>query len=617
MSIITALWRSQQGEYFCISTRSPWRDHFFRRDELDEVDSFIADNKKKDIYFCPRGFTKPRRKVEYLAPTSLLWDDLDEVDPRSLNGSRPTIAIESSPGRYAGVWQTDGATSSDLNRRLSYKHGAGPGGGWDDTQVLRVPGTINHKYETEPKVRLLWSNGPTYKLAMLEKFAPPDKTSSRSDGGDAAGILKKYEKRLPIWCRRELVSGKPKRGVRSDMLWKLGNTLIECGVSREEAFVLLRASAWNKFKGRDDQLRRELDKAVSGHLTHETSEDKPAERSGRLSTSMADVEEKSLSWIWYPYLARGELTIIEGDPGLGKSYLAQMVASSICDGKALPSSRSRKTKGKVAYFDLENSGATVTKPRLVDNNIAHPENFYKDEEPFSVDDEDECEEVLEALERLKPVLVVFDTVNTYIGKADTGNAAQSTQAMQFFRDVAVRFNCAVIVIRHLTKSTKEKALYRGQGSIAFTGLARIVVTIGLDPDDGETRIIGMTKNNFTRPAKLLAYYITELPATLQREDRSRFKWGEWREDLNVEDILTVTPSSGNSETADFLREALEDGPQEYANLKRMAEARGISHMKLYRTADALGVIRKVTGFGKDKTSVWTLSARKTSSRGDE
>src|SRR5690606_13806289 len=120
----------------------------------------------------------------------------------------------------------------------------------------------------------------------------------------------------------------------SEMIWKLQNTLVECGLTREECFILIKASPWNKFAGRrneDDQLRRELDKIVNKHF-----EGTPGETYKFLAKSMEEVEEENLDWIWYPYLARGELTILEGDPGLGKSYLAQMVAGHLLDGKQLP-----------------------------------------------------------------------------------------------------------------------------------------------------------------------------------------------------------------------------------------------------------------------------------------
>lgn len=608
MSIITQLWRTQPGKYFFLATKSAsgkFREHVFKKGEWREVDKFIAENGDKDVYFCPHGFTRPARRKECAAPTTLLWADLDEVKPRDVR-LRPTMCIESSPGHANVIWCVDRETSEALNRRLTYLIGADRSG-WDLTQVLRVPGTTNYKYEGKPAVRLLWSNGPTYKLRDIERAVKGVKGEDDEDEGDgAADIFKKYEKKLPAWVRRELINGKPRQGSRSDMIWKLEHTLLECGLSTEEAFSLIKASAWNKFKGRDAQLRKELDKAVKAHLRGAAYK-----TPGKwLQTTLEDIELKSLDWVWYPYLARGELTILEGDPGVGKSYLAQIIAAALCDGKKLPSTRPRHIKGKVAYFDVENSGGTVTKARVLDNGVKNMGSFYKEDRLFVVDSDADAADVLDAIEELKPVLVVFDTIGHYLGRADAHKSTEALQSFSFFRDLAVRFNCAVLVLRHLTKSGGVRALYRGQGSISFAGLARIVLTVGLDPEDKETKVLAMTKNNFTKPAASMSFYVEELPPTLKRDDRSRFVWGELREDLSADDLVGTEPKTGGEKPIDlaraFLEEALSEEAIEFSKLMRMAEARSISRQVLYRAADRLGVVKKQAGFGKEKDSIWAL-----------
>src|SRR5690348_2976608 len=103
--LITRLWQNQPGNYFCISTKSAtkkWRDVFFHKDELKDVDAFVERNNDKDIYFCPHGFSKKYRQKPYAMPPKMFWADLDERDPRKIK-IKPTIAIESSPGRYVGL----------------------------------------------------------------------------------------------------------------------------------------------------------------------------------------------------------------------------------------------------------------------------------------------------------------------------------------------------------------------------------------------------------------------------------------------------------------------------------------------------------------------------------
>jgi len=622
--IITDLWSRMPGAFFCISTKSStgkWRDHYFARNELDKVRAFLRENNDKDCYFCPHGLKRRSRKEEDAEPGNILWADLDEADPRTMN-PKPTIAIESSPGRYAGLWLIDKPFSKELNRGLTYHVGADKGG-WDVGQVLRVPGTINYKYNSHPRVRVLWDNHSPTTYAKVETIVkangakhPASKVSSIS-ALQASDVFRQYEKRLPHWCRRELIRKEvPKSGKRSEMIWKLEHALLEAGCDQDEAFVLIKSSVWNKFRGRqneDEQLRRELDKIVESRLSATTEPASDMREYKFLATSLREVEEKNIDWLWYGRLALGELTILEGDPGLGKSYFMQVVARHICDGIDLPDMRKDDllAEARVAYFDIENDPGAVTKRRLSDNDIMNQQNFFPEEMAFSIDDPDALDGVEDAIERLRPKLVVFDTLNNYIGSADIHKSSEAQQAMMWFRDVARRFHCAVVVLRHLTKGGKDKALYRGQGSIAFAGAARIIMTIGQHPDDAEQRVCAVTKMNLARLPKALAFRIDALPDSRERKDRSRFEF-TGVVDYTAEDILSSNkPDNSGSEKEQeaaeaFLLEVLDEGQIEARKIEIMAEKRGIAKRTLQRAADALSVEKIKKGFGKKAASWWAL-----------
>lgn len=588
--LITRLWRKQPGKFFCISTKSgrgKWEDHFFSRKELDDIPDFIEDSPDKNIYFCPHGFNKPRRIKENAVLPSMLWSDLDEVNPRKTK-FKPTVAIESSPGRYVGLWVTNKSVTEELNRRMVYAAGADRSG-WDLTQVLRVPNTTNYKYEAHPKVKTLWSDGPEYTIEELERKLGKVKPISTEESADTLKIYSKYEKKLPMWLRRELMNGKPTVGKRSDMLWKMEQHLIEAGMSTDEVVVLIKQSKWNKFKGRrneDDQIRHEVEKVINGHFHKVPEEEEELNGVDLLFRSMDKVEEENIDWIYYPYLARGQLTIVEGDPGLGKSYLMEIISSHICDGRQLPSVRPRRTvQGKVLYFDMENSAGSVTKKRLVWNGTKHLENFIQCEDAFSVQDSSALDQVYDYAERERPALIVFDTLNTYLGAADVFKGSEAQQAFMNFRRLASHFNCSVVVLRHLTKSPKDRALYRGQGNIAFAGVARVIMTVGVMPDDPETRVIAVAKLNITRSPKALTFKIEKIPDTLKDQDRSKFVWGEFV-DMTADDIL-VAPRKDDKKLKEredaikFVEDVLDDKPLEETRLERMAEARSIGKKALY------------------------------------
>jgi hypothetical protein len=605
--LVTRIWQHQPGKYFCISTKSgtgAWKDHFFTRSEFKNIAKFLSEHSDRDIYFCPSGLKSPSRKKEEAVLPNLLWADLDEADPRQIK-PKPTIAFESSPDRYVGLWLIDKPMSADLNRRLTYAVGADKSG-WDLTQVLRFPGTVNYKYAATPKVRILWSDGESYRLADIEKMLPSSKDAGSSDDNVASEIYKRIEKKLADWARRAILTTNA-TGDRSEMLWKLECHMIEKGCTREETFTVLWNTAWNKFRDRaggEDQMRHELDKIINKKVSP------PPDSNGHriIVRSMDEVEEEKIDWLYYPYLARGELTLLEGDPGLGKSYMLQMISAHICDGRPLPCVKKMPPcQGKVLYFDLENSAGTVTKQRLISNGIAHLENYIQCEEPFSIDDEEAMNEVYGHMERHRPVLVAFDTVNTYLGGADMYKGHEAQKMLVRFRNLAKRFNCAVVAVRHLTKSTKERALYRGQGSIAFAGIARIIMAVGQDPEDPDTRVMAVSKINFAKVPRSLRFNIDVLPDTLKEQDRSRFVWGDFG-DHTADDILAA-PEKTNSNKEDakeFLVDQLNGHEVDFDKLRNMATSRGIPERTLQRVATSIGVVKKVIGFGKARHSLWSM-----------
>lgn len=611
--IVTRIWREQEGKFFCVATKSPggkWKDHFFSRTEFGEIRQLLKEYADGDIYWCLHGFNRRARQKEEAVPPKLCYADLDEVDPSTLGNLKPTIAIESSPGRYVGIWLTDKPITEELNRRLTYAIGADKGG-WDFTQVLRFPGTRNYKYHTQPRVRLLWDDGPEFTIAQLDQWLPEEITDDKGEKLNAKDIYRRYQEQLPHWARREIFKGRPREGQRSEMIWKLEHALLDAGMTEDEAFAVIKASPWNKFRGRhneDSQLRRELEKVVehriareiAGHGAHILKNKKEKKEEDEVRgpqfnvIDLAEVEEEEIDWLWKPYFARGELTIVEGDPDVGKSYLTQIVCGYIADGRKLPvekPSGEGPAKGRILYFDLENTAATVLKPRLVDNKIKNLTDFRQVDSFFTVDNEKAVEELYRVMEQVQPLVVVFDTINTYIGRADTHKASETQQALAYFRELAKDFECSVIVLRHLTKSSKgDKALYRGQGSIAFTGMARVVMTVAHHPEDDAWRVMSVTKCNIAKKPKALSYRIIGL-----RNDRSRLEWGEWL-DLTSDDLLSTGPKkSGRSDSADgerdaedFLRDKLANGPVEVERLKRDAERKSISWKHCARVAENFG-----------------------------
>lgn len=594
--LILRIWKNQPGKYFFISTkdaRGNWKDHSFARDEFGEIPEFIEDNKDKDLYFCPHGFSKRKRRKEFAVLPRLLYSDMDEIDPRAIK-YKPTIAIESSPSRYVGLWLTDKPITEELNRRLARAIGEN-NGGWDLTQVLRIPNTLNFKYNSTPRVKVVWIDGPTYTISDLDKRLPGVlRESSNIGDSDAASVYKKWERKIPFSIRRELMAKKVTMGKRSEMLWKMESSLLEAGIPVEDCFLLIKSSQWNKFAGRrneDEQLRRELDKVVNSHFSASrpvAGEDEGDERR-LIVRSMDTIEEEDLDWVWFPYLAKGELTILEGDPGTCKSWLMEMVGVAICDGLTLPSVKPKKmTPGRVLYFDNENSAGTVVKPRIRAAGLKNLGGFFICEAAFSIGDEDLMDEVYEILDRVRPSLVVFDTLNSFLGGADAYKGHEAQQMMMHFKEIGKRYDCAVAVIRHLTKGGKGvSAMHRGQGNISLTGYARIVITCGHVPDEvKEVRAMIPVKCNVAAIPQAMKYEVVPQGAS------AKFNWLGFI-DLTADQILKAIPVADTTDDADakkFLEEVLDDGEAlDEARLRRMSGARSIEWKTMLRVAEELKV----------------------------
>jgi len=141
--------------FISVKTTDSWRDVSFKYPE-EEV---VVPEVEGDLYFTPNLFVEDRRRKELMLPSRWLYADCDTVYPGSSQYPDPTVLWETSPKRYQAMWLCPVALKPRehqiINKRLTYMIGADKGG-WDATQVLRIPGTRNYKYDEQPEVKLVW-----------------------------------------------------------------------------------------------------------------------------------------------------------------------------------------------------------------------------------------------------------------------------------------------------------------------------------------------------------------------------------------------------------------------------------------------------------------------------
>jgi hypothetical protein len=613
--LVTEIWSRQPGKYFCLASRAIGSDagltcHWFEEYQFDLVSDKVKELRNgNQVWFCAHGFKKKIRKAKYAEPTHFLYADLDGTHPNTCP-IKPTAAVRSSPDRYVGYWYTGEPVGWNINQAWTKKIKADPGG-WDPTQVLRVPGSFNHKYKDKPVVKVIWNKDHTIPLRSVVKKLPKGfaKEDVAVTGNDGAAAYKKYAKMMPAKLRQEIASPKQNVADRSEWIWNASLILHEqCGALLEEIVAILWPSGNNKWFDRREgmkRLTRDVTKAISGtfkkmpkKLRDDGEDEEPQERKF-FTDSMRDVEEEEIEWLWEPYVAKGELTIVEGDPGVGKSWLMQMLGIATANGDRMPGDTTTRRPAHVCFLDHENSRATIMKPRLRFNGLKREKFFHQDDQTFSVDDEEAIQALYNALSRLKPALVVFDTVMNYAGGANVFSPAETAKMFGTFRHIAMTFKCASVVIRHLNKDSKVRAMYRGQGSITFTGTARTVIGVGYSPDDDKERIFRIVKTNITDPEAISGRKFSLIPVDKQ----CRFEWGD-RISISADQLFaTERPKpEDNSQLVKFLTEELE-------SKGRRTEQLILKHAEGRWTKSDLDRVRTAMGVKVEKSKkgpIWVL-----------
>ena len=307
------------------------------------------------------------------------------------------------------------------------------------------------------------------------------------------------------------------------------------------------------------------------------------ERHKPLSVVLDTVEREEVSWLWQDRMPLGKLTIIEGDPGCGKSWLTLAIATAVTTGAPLPGDSEGQPIGKVLLLTAEDGLADTVRPRAEDmgadlNRIVVLQGVEVGEgkeRHFSlVDDLDALEEMLAGGDFR---YVVIDPINAYLGiDLDTHRDAAIRSVLTPLAALAEKYGVVIVCIRHLTKSGKDKAIYRGLGSIGYGAAARVVLLVGLNPEDESERVVVCNKNNLTAFPPALAFEISE----------GRFRW---RGETSVTVAALLAPEQASEERSrgdeawGFLQEILADGPMLAAQVKREARDAGVSERTLERT----------------------------------
>ena len=312
---------------------------------------------------------------------------------------------------------------------------------------------------------------------------------------------------------------------------------------------------------------------------------------------MSQVQSERVSWLWDGRIPLGKLTVLDGDPGQGKSTLAFDLAARVSTGWAMPDGSGGSEPGGVVILSAEDGLGDTIRPRLeaagaeLDRIVALPDCPDKDGQgdhpPVLPDD---LEWIEQAIQRVNAKLVIIDPLMAYLSGTTNSHRDQDIRrVLARMAALAEETGAAILVIRHLNKSTGGNALYRGGGSIGIIGAARSGLLVARDPEqeqDGERRVLASTKSNLGPKPESLSFHLEQAA-----NDASRVVWdGVSSHDANA---LLAQADDGErgavEEAKEVLISILADGRIQADEVKKQYRQAGISDASARRAKDALKV----------------------------
>ena len=252
----------------------------------------------------------------------------------------------------------------------------------------------------------------------------------------------------------------------------------------------------------------------------------PSKRNSVKIIRMSDVELTPVEWLWKPYLPFGKLSVLQGNPGEGKTYFAMHLAAACTNGKLLPNME-RLEPFNVIYQTAEDGLGDTVKPRLIEAGADLDRVLVIDDSDVQLTLSDE--RIEKAIVENNARLVIIDPIQAYLGADVDMNRANEVRPI-FMRlgQVAQRTGCAILLIGHLNKAAGMQSLQRGLGSIDIAAAVRSVMFIGKLKHDPTMRILTHEKSSLAPPGVSLAFSLG---------DEGGFRWvGEY--DITADEMLS-------------------------------------------------------------------------------
>lgn len=394
-------------------------------------------------------------------------------------------------------------------------------------------------------------------------------------------------------------------GDRNDSLTREAGKLRRNGLSQPELEAAL--LAMNKERCQPPLSDHEVRK-IATSVARYSPKDATVGVSRALFRRVSDIQARPIRWLWEERIARGKVSMIAGNPGLGKSQVTASMAAVVSTGGTWPVDGTPCQIGNIVILSAEDDPEDTLRPRLeaagadlsrvfILDAIAEGTGADGSEIRRGFDLKTDLSRLGVMLEKIGgAALVVIDPITAYLGATDSHKNAEIRALLSPLADLSAKHGAAVVCVSHFNKNSNGEALMRVTGSLAFVAAARAVFVVARDPEDDARRLLLPLKNNLGNDKSGLAFSVesVQLESSQGPIKTSRVSWHAGTVTTTADMVMSPQPAGEErgelEEAKGFLQGLLADGPLASKEIKKDAEGAGHAWRTIQRAQKSLKIL---------------------------